>query len=417
MLPFWPYRQGPACQHPQGSLAGTPPPPPAQQAPLGSLGIKPGPKPHPPGSLGYQGLQEGLVGPEPPEREREGVSSALLAPETLAVGPGGCGQTWEPWWGGQLGLESSAFPSAATPQSWDPGTHDQGCGAGVLMIPLSVYGGEGGILWSRDQAADLGQVWRLSPSAQRSPAGLGPHCLSAFTGSAHGCSQKASQPAQKPGRVVMPRHPSPGPPCVPHSPPSPCGQLPHAPRARQRLPAQGEAERRVGGIRGLGGWGGVGKGWGTGGEGVGDGWGRWEDLLGRRALLRGRPLPARQRGPAQDARALSAHTAPPARPGAAPAHPPGQRSHIPVLPSRPWTLLVPGGPARVRGQGCGTRSRAPQRGPVPLHQPPLGDPGAWTPISGTPKEARALTGSPLGPFSPGAPLRPDSPCGRSGTGC
>lgn len=105
MLPFWPYRQGPACQHPQGSLAGTAPP--AQQAPLGSLGIKPGPKPHPPGSLGYQGLQEGLVGPEPPEREGEGVSPAPLAPGTLGIRPGGCGQTWEPSWrrgGGQLGL-------------------------------------------------------------------------------------------------------------------------------------------------------------------------------------------------------------------------------------------------------------------------------------------------------------------------
>lgn len=47
-------------------------------------------------------------------------------------------------------------------------------------------------------------------------------------------------------------------------------------------------------------------------------------------------------------------------------------------------------------------------------QGPGGDPGEVTPIPGTAKEARALTGSPLGPFSPGAPLRPASPCGRLG---
>lgn len=150
-------------------------------------------------------------------------------------------------------------------------------------------------------------------------------------------------------------------------------------------------------------------------------------LQGRRALPRGRPRPALQLCPAWKRR-------PSARPGPglASAPPPHRGRQSPTSsPFSPLDPARPGRPCRAEGRGQGSEPPHPWRAPpkgegrrqLPWH-------GRASPTQGPAGEAlsrelpaaqfqgplwgSALTGSPLGPFSPGAPLRPASPCGRFG---
>lgn len=144
----------------------------------------------------------------------------------------------------------------------------------------------------------------------------------------------------------------------PHSPLSPCGQPRHARQARRRLPIHEKARE--------GGRASVGRAcplrWGQGGEGRGY-------LRGHRALPRGRPRPALRLCPARKRRPVPAHraSAQDLLPASAPPAP-GERSHLPVLPSRPWTLLVLGDPAGQRAEGS--------EPPHPRRPPPKGE-GHW----------------------------------------
>lgn len=203
---------------------------------------------------------------------------------------------------------------------------------------------------------------------------------------------------QRPGHTVMPPCPSPGPhgtrsltaePLWPASPRSP--GTPTSPCTRRR------------GVRVWAGSADVGGG-GAGGRG------RWGHLLGCQALLRGRPPPALQLGPAQDGRALSAHTAPPSRPGRCPYPRPRTKKPRTSSPFSPLDPARPGRPCASQRSGLST----PKGGTSPCASPHSGTPGRGPPPQEHRRKPRALTGSPLGPFSPKAPLRPDSPCGGSG---
>lgn len=239
-------------------------------------------------------------------------------------------------------------------------------------------------------------------------AGPGPRCLSAFAGSAH-----RRVPDASPARTATWR-------CLPALPPA-CQATPASLTAEPLWPASPRSPgtptspctRSGGGGQGSAGSVDLGRG---GGRGRGD---TYRDArLSRGSGLTQLPGSAlHEREPPECALVppSGARTPPPPPP------PARRRSHVPVLPSRPWTLLVRGGPAHVRGPGCEPVAEHPQSGAPPAQTPTRGrageDPRPRAPTGvapAPPREAHTLTGSPLGPFSPGAPLRPASPCGRSG---
>lgn len=207
---------------------------------------------------------------------------------------------------------------------------------------------------------------------------------------------------------------------APHSPPSPCGQPRHAPQARQRPPARGQGDRGVSRVRGLGGR------------------TRRGDTYRDARLSRGASLPQlsssalhRPEGPECCPPSPSLPSSPGCRPTAPPSPlplqvqpgvplpPPAQRSHLPVLPSRPWTPLDPGGPAHHR-QASGLRSTpqgAPRREHLPPRKPRLRDPRARAP----PREHRRKPVlSPAARWDPslrGHRCDRPLPVGDRGTGC
>lgn len=166
-------------------------------------------------------------------------------------------------------------------------------------------------------------------------------------------------------------------------------------------------------------------------SGGGPGVGGWGYLQARRALPRGRPRPALQLCPAGKRRPSGPAARVP-QPGAwPPPRPPRGRKSRTSSPFSPLDPARPGRPCGSEGRGQGSEPphprRAPPRGvghwPLPWHgcasrtQGPTGEALRSSTQGLRPRHpcgARALTGSPLGPFSPGAPLRPASPCGRFG---
>ena len=402
MSPFRPCRQGPSSSAPTKEPSGDPSP-----CSAGPPGRKPRPRSHPPGSLGRQGLQEGLAGPEPPERQKEGVGPARLplgTPGRHGSWPARQGQRWgRP---GVVGVRRALRPhtpvslgsQAPTPRA------ARGPVASVPTIPsVHLLGREGWEAPTAPHGACGGrcdflprQGWDgwASPSVSFGFRGLSsltcPRCL----------------PSPRGNMAVLPcPSPLPGYTRLTHrrAPVASLTALPgHANVSLHEVGGRGTGVSRVPGLRG---------GRGEGGH-----------LPGCQALPRVRPHPAPQLGPARE-RAPSVCSSLPPGPGHHPHPPPParRRSHLPVLPSRPWTLLVRGGPAHVRGPGCEPVAEHPQSGAPPAQTPARGrageDPRPRGPTGvapAPPREAHTLTGSPLGPFSPGAPLRPASPCGRSG---
>lgn len=178
----------------------------------------------------------------------------------------------------------------------------------------------------------------------------------------------------------------------PHSPLSPCGQPRHARRAHRRLPTHRKARGEGGCQQGLPAQ--------VGGQGLRAGGTYRHTGLSRGAglaQLSSSALQGKEGRVARQPGCLSLG------PGLRPALP-GEGSHVPVLPSRPWTLLVPGDPvgqrAEVRGQshhipestpkGCGALAASLAWMPKPhsgTHggSPALEHPGApsQAPLRGT----------------------------------
>lgn len=144
-------------------------------------------------------------------------------------------------------------------------------------------------------------------------------------------------------------------------------------------------------------------------------------LTGTPGSPEGPASPSSPARPCTEGEALSAARSPSAQDSAGLASPlpPGPRGEGPPTssPFSPLDPARPGRPCGTEGKGQGTpegrgapaASLDARRGPHAGAQgdDPLTAPGTRC---GTP---RARTGCPLGPFSPGAPVRPASPCRRS----
>lgn len=335
------------------------------------------------------------MGPEPPESQKEGVSLARLPRKlgghgswSLSLWPSCWGQRWGASWrvaGGSSGTPRDLLHQAGGgsrcpgPQAlgWWCHYRHYGGDVGLGELPQHLPGPEAGLFPQRHLLCPPSTA--VLTAGQ--PSGLAlttPRLAWAWPTDA---SQTPLQPAQKLGRLAgAPGHPPPW--AHPHSPLSPCGQPRHAPRARRRLPTHGKAK---GGGR-VSAWPTQAGGWGVraGGTYRDAGLSRGAGL----AQLSSSALHGKEgRVPAQD-------------PGwPLPRPPTGEGSHLPVLPSHPWTLLVPGDPA---GQRAGVRATA------SMESTPKGRGAlaaalarARKPHSGT-RRRSPVPGAPSGPV-PGAP--------------
>lgn len=110
--------------------------------------------------------------------------------------------------------------------------------------------------------------------------------------------------------------------------------------------------------------------------------------------------------PCMGRRALGVHPRPSARDRALASPPPEkeathQLSPLAFGPCSSWETLQ---------QSWGSAAKSTGEHPTGRGAPTASVALMLSPSSGAPRKPCALTGSPLGPFSPGAPLRPASPC-------